>query len=152
MKKTIDKKIENFIRNRYLEILANGKELKNLTRTNFLIKSYFIEKMPHLAYEDNKRQRKFFFSFRTKYLKTFKRYKQLMNSTIYQFSNSKKVKEFKSRFNIQEWNRINGDRLIKFLALEKELSARTIDLKAIEIVLRISKGNYIRRTRYKVGS
>lgn len=128
---TIEKKIQNYIQRKYIKGLVEGYDLKKTMRTNVLIKSYFIEKMSHLAYDDNVKQRKFFFSFRTKYIDTFKKHKQLVNSSIYQFSNSKISKKFKNQYTQKEWIEINGDTLLKFLALENKMNGRKIDFDAI---------------------
>lgn len=137
MPSTIEKKIQNYVQRKYTKGIVENYDLKKTMRTNVLITSYFTEKMPHLAYDNNSKQKKFFYSFRTKYINSFKKNKQLINSYIYQYKKSKAVKNFKDRYTEEEWEKNSGDALLKFLALENKMKGREINFDLIEDLILI---------------
>ena len=76
-------------------------------------------------YDTIKEKKKFFFSFRIKYLKDFKSSKKTITDKISEFKRRAGAKKFKDSFTETEWENINGDRLLALMALSDKSRINT---------------------------
>ena len=109
--------IKNYVHRFYINSILNNKDLNKVNSSNVMITSYFRKNMFHIKSSSNAERKKFFFSFRKKNIEVFKRYRKYYTTVISNFRQRKAFKEFKSNFSTQEWEKINGERLSKYLAL-----------------------------------
>ena len=121
MESTIQKKIQNFVRKFYIEMILEDKFKNHNNISNVMITKYFNRTMYNIKSADSSERRKFFHAFRTKYIDDFKRNRKLFTTLISNFKRRKAFVEFKSRFTTSEWDKINGDKLARYLALKDKL-------------------------------
>ena len=122
MESTIQKKIKNFVRKYFVKSVLENKE-KEIS-SNVMITTYFRRSTYNIASQNSNERRKFFHAFRTKYIEDFQRNRKLFTTLISNFKRRKAFVEFKSRFTASEWDKINGDKLARYLALKDKLISK----------------------------
>lgn len=122
MDSTIQKKIKNFVRKYFIKSVLENKEKE--TSSNVMITTYFNRTTYNIASQNSNERRKFFYAFRTKYINDFKRNRKLFTTLISNFRRRKAFVEFKSKFVASEWEKINGDKLARYLALKDKLISK----------------------------
>ena len=132
----IEKKIRNFVRKFFIKSLLEDKFKNHNNISNVMITAYFNKTMHNIKSENNEERQKFFFAFRTKYIDDFKRNRKLFTTLISNFKQRKAFKEFKAKFVKEEWDKINGDKIAKYLAL-REKTITTEDFEYIFDLIRI---------------
>ena len=120
MDSTIQKKIQNFVRKYFIKMVLENKE-KEIS-SNVMITTYFRRSTYNIASQNSNERRKFFFAFREKYIEDFQRNRKLFTTLISNFKRRKAFIEFKPRFTASEWEKINGDKIARYLALDKLIS------------------------------
>ena len=133
----MSKKIKNYVLKFYINTIVNDKNLDKKNSSNLMITAYFRTQLNHIKTKDYEAKRKFFFSFREKYLSEFKRYRKYHTTCISNFRNRTAFKEFKSSFTPKEWDRINGEQLSKYLALHND-SIKKVDFEFLKNILKIT--------------
>jgi hypothetical protein len=121
MDSTIRKKIQNFVRKFYIEMILEDKFKNHNNISNVMITKYFNRTMYNIKSADSSERRKFFHAFRTKYIDDFKRNRKLFTTLISNFKRRKAFVEFKSKFTASEWDKINGDKLARYLAIKENM-------------------------------
>ena len=134
MDSTIQKKIKNFVRKYFLKSVLENKE-KEIS-SNVMITTYFRRSTYNIASQNSNERRKFFYAFRTKYINDFKRNRKLFTTLISNFKRRKAFVEFKSRFTASEWDKINGDKIARYLAL-RDKSITKEDFEYLFNIIRI---------------
>ncbi len=122
MESTIQKKIKNFVRKYFVKSVLENKE-KEIS-SNVMITTYFRRTMYNITSKNSTERRKFFHAFRTKYIEDFQRNRKLFTTLISNFKRRKAFVEFKSRFTASEWDKINGDKIARYLALKDKLISK----------------------------
>ena len=122
MDSTIHKKIKNFVRKYFVKSVLENKE-KEIS-SNVMITTYFRRTMYNITSKNSTERRKFFHAFRTKYIEDFQRNRKLFTTLISNFKRRKAFVEFKSRFTASEWDKINGDKIARYLALKDKLISK----------------------------
>ena len=89
-----------------------------------MITTYFRRSTYNIASQNSNERRKFFHAFRNKYINDFKRNRKLFTTLISNFKRRKAFIEFKSRLTASEWERINGDKMSKYLALKDRMVSK----------------------------
>lgn len=133
MKKRIQKYVHHFFIN---SILTKKYQDKKSIESNEMITAFFKRNMYNLKTESINERQKFFFSFRTKYINDFKHYRKYYTTIISNFRKRVAYKKFRERFSENEWNRINGDKLARYLSLHDE-SIKKVDFKFVENIIKI---------------
>ena len=134
MDSTIQKKITNFVRKYFINSVLENKD-KEIS-SNTMITKYFRRSTYNIKSATSVERQKFFFAFRTKYIDDFKRNRKLFTTLISDFKRRKAFKEFKAKFVKEEWDKINGDKIAKYLAL-REKTITTEDFEYIFDLIRI---------------
>ena len=134
MDSTIQKKIKNFVRKYFIKSVLENKEKE--TSSNVMITTYFNRTTYNIASQNSNERRKFFYAFRTKYINDFKRNRKLFTTLISNFKRRKAFVEFKSRFTASEWDKINGDKIARYLAL-RDKSITKEDFEYLFNIIRI---------------
>ena len=124
MDSTIQKKIQNFVRKFLIRMLLEDKFKNHNNISNVMITAYFNHNMRNIKSTDNIERRKFFYAFRKKYIEDFQRNRKLFTTLISNFKRRKAFIEFKSRLTASEWERINGDKMSKYLALKDRMVSK----------------------------
>ena len=132
----IEKKIRNFVRKFFIKSLLEDKFKNHNNISNVMITAYFNKTMHNIKSENNAERQKFFFAFRTKYIDDFKRNRKLFTTLISNFKQRKAFKDLKAKFVKEEWDKINGDKIAKYLAL-REKTITTEDFEYIFDLIRI---------------
>ncbi len=122
MESTIQKKIKNFVRKYFVKSVLENKE-KEIS-SNVMITTYFRRTMYNITSKNSTERRKFFHAFRTKYIEDFQRNRKLFTTLISNFKRRKAFVEFKSKFTASEWDKINGNKLARYLALKDKLISK----------------------------
>lgn len=118
-------KIDSFVSKRYIESIIRNKDLRKHCGTNVLITVYFRTQLNHIQPDSIEEKKKFFFSFRKKYLDDFKSSKKTITDKISEFKRRAGAKKFKASFTESDWENINGDRLLVLLALSDKSRINT---------------------------
>lgn len=119
------KRIKNYVLKFYVNAILNNKTVDKKNSSNIMITSYFKYNMYNIQCANNDERKKFFFAFRNKYRDEFKYFRKYYTTLISNFRNRTAYKKFKSNFTAQEWDRIDGDRLSKYLALRNDSIKKT---------------------------
>lgn len=134
MDSTIQKKIKNFVRKYFIKSVLENKEKE--TSSNVMITTYFNRNMYNITSTDSVKRKKFFHAFRTKYIEDFKRNRKLYTTLSSNFKRRKAFIEFKSKFTLSEWDKINGDKIARYLAL-RDKSITKEDFEYLFNIIRI---------------
>jgi hypothetical protein len=121
MESTIQKKIQNFVRKFFIKSVLEDKFKNHNNISNVMITTYFNRNMYNIKSADSSERRKFFHAFRNKYKEDFQRNRKLFTTLISNFKRRKAFIEFKSRFTASDRDKINGDKLARYLALKDKL-------------------------------
>ncbi|MAC85090.1 MAG: hypothetical protein CL624_13250 [Arcobacter sp.] len=135
-------RIKNFIKKEYIRVIIEKEDLSKSTRTNVLITKFFNNAFSHMHTDDNYKKKKFFFSYRNKYLNEFKKEKDALRNRMYLYKKTKIIQTFKDKFTIAQWEKISGDELVKYLALEGTIKATDKGLNLIRGVIKITHSKY----------
>lgn len=135
-------RIKNFMKREYLTTIIKGEDLAKSTRTNVLITKFFNNAFSHMHTDDNYKKKKFFFSYRNKYLNEFKKEKDALRNRMYLYRKTKTVKAFKDKFTVAQWEKISGDELVKYLALDGRIKATKEGLIFIREIIKITVSKY----------
>lgn len=142
------KKIRNYLINRYKKIFKENLDLRRASRTNILITSYFKRSFYHMHSDDIDKRIKFFFSYRKKYKVVFELEKKHILNKIRKFKRGKKVNEFKNRFTQDEWRMIQGENLLALIALEDDFSANEKKLQMLRTIINVATKKYKNNEKY----
>lgn len=134
MDSTIQKKIKNFVRKYFINSVLENED-KEIS-SNIMITKYFKRSTYNIKSANSVERQKFFFAFRTKYIDDFKRNRKLFTTLISNFKQRKAFKDFKAKFVKEEWDKINGEKIAKYLAL-REKTVTTEDFEYIFDLIRI---------------
>jgi len=126
----------------YLDGLSNKKDMKKITRTNVLITKFFNKQFIHMHIDDNYKKKKFFFSYRNKYLNEFKKEKSALTTKMYKYKKRKTIELFRHKFTDREWEKISGDELINYISLDGRISATENGLIFIRDIIKIILSKY----------
>ena len=118
-------KIDSFVSKRYIAAIIQNKDIRKHCGTNVMITTYFKTQLSHIQTDSINEKKKFFFSFRIKYLKDFKSSKKTITDKISEFKRRAGAKKFKDSFTETEWENINGDRLLALMALSDKSRINT---------------------------
>lgn len=135
-------RIKNFMKREYLTTIIKGEDLAKSTRTNVLITKFFNKQFIHMHTDDNYKKKKFFFSYRNKYLNEFKKEKDALRNRMYLYDKTKTIQSFKDKFTTAEWEKISGDALVKYLALDGRINATKDGLNFIREIIKIILSKY----------
>ena len=136
----ISAKINSFVLKRYKDSIIQNKDIRKHCGTNILITTYFKTQLNHIECSDMNEKKKFFFSFRKKYLKNFKATKKSISDKIYEFKKRTAVKIFKDSYTESQWEKMNGDRLLSLMALNgKAMINSDFELMKGAIIVLIKK-------------
>lgn len=91
MESTIQKKIQNFVRKYFIKLVLEDKFKNHPNISNVMITTYFNRNMYNKASQNISERKKFFYSFRNKYIEDFQRNRKLFTTLI---SNFKRRKAF----------------------------------------------------------
>ena len=130
-------RIKNFLKKEYLDALVKNKDLSKTTRTNILITKFFNKQFIHMHTDDNTKKRKFFFSYRNKYLNEFKKEKDNLRKKMYSFKHRKTIEKFKDKFTASEWEKISGDELIKYLSIDGRIKSNKDCVHFMDDIIKI---------------
>ena len=72
-----------------------------------------------------------FFAYKNKYGKLFQDTRRAVLNHINKHKKSKKAKDFKARFSTKQWEQINGDNLLRHIALDDNFSSNEESLESI---------------------
>ncbi len=136
----ISAKINSFVSKRYIDSITQNKDIRKHCGTNVLITTYFKTQLNHIECNNMNEKKKFFFSFRLKYLNDFKTAKKSISDKIYDFKRRTAVKKFKSSYTETDWENFNGDRLLSLMALsDKAMINADFELMKGAIIILIKK-------------
>ena len=88
-------KIDSFVSKRYIAAIIQNKDIRKHCGTNVMITTYFKTQLSHIQTDSINEKKKFFFSFRIKYLKDFKSSKKTITDKISEFKRRAGAKKLK---------------------------------------------------------
>lgn len=132
----LQKMFKSYVRDFYINSILNNKVENKINSSNIMFTSYFRKNMHHIKCANNQERKKFFFSFRSKHIEEFKRLRKYYTTVISNFRNRTAFKKFRSAYSEKEWDRINGEKLTKFLALHNE-SIKKVDFEFLHNIIKI---------------
>lgn len=135
-----EKKIINYVKAYYHKKTLHDDN-SNKTSLNVLITTYFRHNK-QIEITNIKDKRKFFFSYRTKYLNTFKKARLNALNSRNVFLTRKIAKEFKQSFSYEEWIIIDGDSLLKKLSLDDGFKSNKKDYERLKMIVEHVTKNY----------
>ena len=131
----IQKKIRNYVAKYLRNNIIEDKMQTKFNTSNVMITSYFLHTTQNMSIGAEAKQ-KFFYSFRVKYKADFKYFHKFFTTIQSNFKGRTAYKEFRNSFTNSQWEKINGDRLAKYLALSDE-SVKKVDLKMVKDIIKI---------------
>ena len=131
----IQKKIKNYVVKYLRNNITEDKMQTKYNTSNVMITSYFLHTTQNMTMSAEAKQ-KFFYSFRVKYLPDFKYFHKFFTTIQSNFKGRTAYKEFRASFSDSQWEKINGDRLARYLALSDE-AVKKVDLKTIKEIIKI---------------
>ncbi len=129
------KRIRNYISRFLSRNIIEDKMQTKFNTSNVMITSYFLHTTQNMSIGAEAKQ-KFFYSFRVKYLGDFKYFHKFFTTIQSNFKKRAAYKDFRGSFTNSQWEKINGDRLAKYLALSDE-SVKKVDLKMVKDIIKI---------------
>ncbi len=131
----IQKKIKNYMARFLSRNIVEDKMQTKYNTSNVMITSYFLHTTQNMKIGAEAKQ-KFFYSFRVKYLGDFKYFHKFFTTIQSNFKKRAAYKDFRGSFTNSQWEKINGDRLARYLALTDE-SVKKVDLKMVKDIIKI---------------
>ena len=77
-----------------------------------------------------------------KSIKKIKKEKDALRNRMYLYRKTKTVKAFKDKFTVAQWEKISGDELVKYLALDGRIKATKEGLIFIREIIKITVSKY----------